>query len=105
MHFDLTDLRLFAAIAETRSITHGAGRVALVLASASARIKALEATLGVTLLERQQRGVRLTAAGESLLDHARIVLHQVAAMQGELAAYARGYESPHSHARQYLRHC
>jgi DNA-binding transcriptional LysR family regulator len=56
MHFDLTDLRLFVAIAETHSITHGAGRVALALASASARLKALEATLGVSLLERQRRG-------------------------------------------------
>jgi DNA-binding transcriptional LysR family regulator len=93
MHFDLTDLRLFVAIAEAHSITHGAGRVALALASASARIKALEATLGVTLLERQRRGVRLTAAGESLLDHSRIVLHQVAAMQGELAAYGRGMKA------------
>lgn len=45
------------------------------------------------LLERQRRGVRLTAAGESLLDHARVVLHQVAAMRGELTAYARGLKA------------
>ena len=38
MHFDLTDLRLFAAIAETGSITAGAERTGLALASASARI-------------------------------------------------------------------
>src|ERR1700754_2466287 len=93
MHFDLTDLRLFVGVAETRSITHGAERVALALASASARIKALETALGVALLERQRRGVRLTAAGESLLGHARIVLHQVATMQGELTAYARGLKA------------
>jgi DNA-binding transcriptional LysR family regulator len=90
MHVDLVDLRLFVAIAEARSITHGAERSALAMASASARIKGMEAALGVALLERQRRGVRLTAAGESLLDHARIVLHQVATMQGELTAYARG---------------
>lgn len=93
MHFDLTDLRLFVAVAETRSITHGAKRSALALASASARIKGLEALLGVDLLERQRRGVRLTAAGESLLDHARVVLQQVAAMRGELTAYARGLKA------------
>lgn len=90
MHFDLVDMRLFVAVAEARSITHGAERSALALASASARIKGMEAALGVPLLERQRRGIRLTAAGESLLDHARIVLHQMAAMQGELSAYARG---------------
>ncbi|HEX7792067.1 MAG TPA: LysR substrate-binding domain-containing protein [Afipia sp.] len=93
MHFDLVDMRLFVAVAEARSITHGAERSALALASASARIKGMEAALGVPLLERQRRGVRLTAAGESLLDHARIVLHQVAAMQGELTAYARGMKA------------
>lgn len=93
MHVDLVDLRLFVAIAEARSITHGAERSALALASASARIKGMEAALGVTLLERQRRGVRLTAAGESLLDHARIVLHQVATMQGELTAFARGLKA------------
>lgn len=93
MHFDLVDMRLFVAIAETRSITRGAERSALALASASERIKRMEAALGVALLERQRRGVRLTAAGESLLDHARIVLHQVAAMQGELTAHARGLKA------------
>jgi DNA-binding transcriptional LysR family regulator len=93
VHIDLVDLRLFVAIAEARSITHGAERSALALASASARIKGMEAALGVALLERQRRGVRLTAAGESLLDHARIVLHQVATMQGELTAYARGLKA------------
>jgi DNA-binding transcriptional LysR family regulator len=93
MHVDLVDLRLFVAVAETRSITHGAERSALALASASARIKGMEAALGVALLERQRRGVRLTAAGESLLDHARIVLHQVATMEGELTTYARGLKA------------
>lgn len=93
MHFDLVDMRLFVAIAEARSITHGAEKSALALASASARIKGMEAALGVPLLERQRRGVRLTAAGESLLGHARIVLHQMEAMQGELTAYARGLKA------------
>ncbi len=93
MHFDLVDMRLFVAVAEARSITHGAERSGLALASASARIKGMEAALGVPLLERQRRGVRLTAAGETLLDHARIVLHQVAAMQGELTAHARGLKA------------
>src|SRR5262249_367328 len=77
MRFDLVDLQLFIAVAETRSITAGASRVHLALASASERIKGLEAALGVALLTRGRRGVELTSAGESLLDHARIVLHNV----------------------------
>jgi DNA-binding transcriptional LysR family regulator len=88
MRFDLVDLQLFIAVADSRSITRGALQVHLALASASARIKGLEEALGVTLLKRGRRGVELTAAGESLLDHARIVMHQVDAMRGDLAAYA-----------------
>jgi DNA-binding transcriptional LysR family regulator len=60
------------------------------LASASARIRGMEEMLDVPLLQRGRRGVRLTTAGRSLLDHARIVLQQVDAMRGELSAYSRG---------------
>src|ERR1700709_1949831 len=90
MRFDLVDLQLFIAVADSRSITRGALQVHLALASASARIKGLEAALGVALLKRGRRGVELTAAGESLLDHARIVLHNVDAMRGDLSAFASG---------------
>jgi DNA-binding transcriptional LysR family regulator len=90
MRFDLVDLQLFIAVADARSITQGAHRANLALASASARIKGLEAALGVALLKRGRRGVELTAAGESLLGHARIVMHHVDAMRGDLAAYASG---------------
>src|SRR3954469_22915316 len=88
MRFDLVDLQLFIAVADTRSITRGALRANLALASASARIKGLEAALGVALLKRGRRGIELTAAGENLLDHARIILHNVETLRGDLAAYA-----------------
>ena len=93
MRFDLVDLQLFIAVAETRSITNGAQRLHLALASASARIKGLEQALGVLLLTRGRRGVELTPAGESLLDHARIVIQNVEAMRGDLAAFARGVKA------------
>ena len=90
MRFDLVDLQLFIAVADSRSITRGADRAHLALASASARIKGLEQALGVLLLKRGRRGVELTAAGESLLDHARVVMHNVEAMRGDLAGFASG---------------
>jgi DNA-binding transcriptional LysR family regulator len=90
MRFDLVDLQLFIAVADARSITRGAQRANLALASASARIKGLEEALGTALLKRGRRGIELTAAGESLLDHARIVIHDVEALRGDLAAYAGG---------------
>ena len=93
MRFDLVDLQLFVAIADSGSITHGAERSHLALASASARIKGLEADLGVELVRRRRRGVELTAAGESLRDHARTIMHQVAMMQGDIAAFASGVKA------------
>jgi DNA-binding transcriptional LysR family regulator len=93
MRFDLVDLQLFIAVADARSITHGASHAHLALASASARIKGLEAGLGVSLLKRGRRGIELTAAGESLLDHARIIMHNVDALRGDLQAFSRGMKA------------
>jgi DNA-binding transcriptional LysR family regulator len=90
MRFDLVDLQLFIAVADARSITRGALATHLALASASARIKGLEQAFGVMLLKRGRRGIELTAPGESLLDHARIVIHNVEAMRGDLAAFSSG---------------
>jgi len=90
MRFDLTDLRLFVHVADAASITHGAARANMALASASARIRGMEDTLGVPLLERGRRGVRLTPAGRALLHHARVILQQTERMRGELGDYAHG---------------
>jgi DNA-binding transcriptional LysR family regulator len=50
----------------------------------------LEDALGVALLSRGRRGVTLTAAGENLLGHARIIMQNVETMRGDLASYASG---------------
>ncbi|MDR6759428.1 molybdate transport repressor ModE-like protein [Mycoplana sp. BE70] len=90
MRFDFTDLRLFLAVADAGSITHGAADVGLSLAAASDRLREMEATGQVRLLERGRRGVTLTEAGEALSHHAREILHQAALMRGELGRYAKG---------------
>lgn len=90
MHFDLTDLRLFVHVTEAASITHGASRANMALASASARIRGMESALGVAVLERGRRGIELTPAGRALLHHARLVLQQIERMRGELGDYAHG---------------
>ncbi len=63
MRMDLADLRLFIAIVESGSITGGAAMAHLALASASERVRKLEAEVGVPLLQRHARGVTLTEAG------------------------------------------
>lgn len=90
MRFDLTDLRLFLHVVEAESITHGAERAAMALASASARIRGMEDASGVALLDRNPRGVRPTAAGQALAHHARVVLGQLEQMRGDLRQYAQG---------------
>jgi len=90
MHFDLTDLRLFLLIAEAGSITAGAARAGLALASASARVRGMEAQIGVALLERGRRGVSPTPAGRVLLRHAVLVTGQMERMRGEMGEYGRG---------------
>ncbi|MGH8387395.1 MAG: LysR substrate-binding domain-containing protein [Pseudomonas sp.] len=90
MHFDLTDLRLYLNILDTGNITAGAARSHLSLAAASARIRAMEASLGIDFLERGRRGVTPTPAGKALARHARVMLQQAERMQQDLAEYANG---------------
>lgn len=90
MHYDLTDLRLFAAIAEEASLTRGAARAHLAPSSASHRLARLEESLGVALFERHARGLHPTRAGEALLGHARQVFAQLEQMHADLSPFARG---------------
>ncbi|SFT91772.1 LysR family transcriptional regulator [Mesorhizobium sp. YR577] len=90
MHFDLTDLRLFLAVIQAGSITHGAAEAHLSLPAASERLRGMELAGGVKLLERGRRGVAPTEAGDALAHHARLILRQMEHMQGELGEYANG---------------
>jgi molybdate transport repressor ModE-like protein len=90
MRFDLTDLKLFVHIAESGSITAGAQLAHLALPSASARIRGMEETLQVPLLQRGRRGAEPTEAGRALLHHARAIARQVEDMRADLAEFATG---------------
>ena len=90
MRFDLTDLRLFVNIHESGTMTEGAERTHMTLASASERVKGMEANVGVSLFRRGSKGVKPTSAGNTFLQHARLVLRQVERMHGELDDFKRG---------------
>ena len=64
---ELRHLRVFVAVAEQLSFTRAAERLHLTQQSVSRTVGELERELGVTLLERTTREVRLTPAGVSLL--------------------------------------
>ncbi|CAN7377688.1 LysR family transcriptional regulator [Variovorax paradoxus] len=90
MRFDLTDLRLFLHVVEAGSLTAGAARSHMTLASASQRVRGMEDALGSPLLTRHAQGVRPTEAGRTLLHHARVVLQQMERLRGELGEYGQG---------------
>ena len=93
MYYDLPDLRLVAAIADSGSLTRAATRIHLAPSSASHRLTQFEAALGTALFVRHPRGLKPTPAGESLLRHARQVFAQLEQMQADLAPYASGLNS------------
>src|SRR5262249_43726650 len=64
MRYDLTDLRLFATVVDTGSITHGTAQANRSLAAVSERLHQMENSGRVRLLERGRRGTVPTASGE-----------------------------------------
>lgn len=90
MRFDLTDLRLFVDVVEAGSITHGAERARLALGAASARIRAMEEEIGSALLLRSRAGAAPTAAGRTLVKHARAMLEMNARLREDLDAFTKG---------------
>jgi len=87
---DFVTLKLFAAIADARSLTRAAEREHLALAAVSKRISDLEAQLGTALLYRQPKGVELTPAGHALLHHARNMLDSLERMSADLSEFSQG---------------
>lgn len=67
---DLNAVQMLVTIVQAGSMTAGAERLGVPLPTVSRRIRALEQTLKVELLERSARGVKLTEAGTRLFEHA-----------------------------------
>lgn len=83
---DLTRLRVLAAVAREGSVTAAARSLHYAQPSVSHHLARLEAEVGVPLLERHGRGVRLTAAGRLLAARAEEILGRVGAARDELDA-------------------
>ena len=75
---ELRHLRYFVAVADARNLTLAAQRMLHTSQPLSRQIRDLD-EVGTPLLTRRARGVDLTPAGRTFLDHARSVLSQVEA--------------------------
>jgi DNA-binding transcriptional LysR family regulator len=67
---DFNSLMIFAAVVKAKSFSEAARRLKMPLATVSRRVADLEAELGVRLLERSTRNIRLTDVGAEVLEHA-----------------------------------
>lgn len=83
-------LRAFVSLADTGSIRAAARRLVVTESSVSAAITALATEVGVPLVARNGRGVRLTPAGDRYAAYARRIL----GLQDEALAAARGEADP-----------
>ena len=68
---DLNSLAVFAKVVEANSFSEAARRLNMPISTVSRKISDLEDQLGVRLLERSTRNLRLTDFGSELLEHAR----------------------------------
>jgi DNA-binding transcriptional LysR family regulator len=90
LKFDLRDLELFVAVADSGSIARAAERAHTVPSAISKRLSDMEDLLGTPLIARGARGITLTPAGHTLLTRARTLLAQATQLEGEIASYAGG---------------
>ena len=86
--FDVKQLRVLRAVAEHGSFSAAADALSYSQPAISQQIAALERRAGTTLVDRGTRGVRLTDAGQALVEHAEVVIARLAAAEAELEAIA-----------------
>jgi LysR family transcriptional regulator, regulator for metE and metH len=86
MNLEIRHLKLIAAIAETGSMTRAGNYLHLTQSALSHQLRTAEEQLGVPLFERKSRTMKLTPAGERLLQSARAVIAELDGAQKEIQA-------------------
>jgi DNA-binding transcriptional LysR family regulator len=87
---DLRQIRYFIAVAEDEHFGRASERIHIAQPALSRQIQLLEAELGVNLFERLPRGVRLSVAGKTFLEHCNKILVDLSHAVSETQAVDRG---------------
>jgi DNA-binding transcriptional LysR family regulator len=85
---DVRRLHVLRTVAEVGSFSGAAEALSFTQPAISRQIATLEAEAGAQLVERNARGIRLTAAGQLLVEHADVILDRLAVAQTQLDALA-----------------
>ena len=96
MYLELRHLRSLLAISETGNLAQAAERLHLTQSALSHQIRAIEHYFDVSLFHRKHKPLRLTSAGERLLQLARQILPQIADAEYELKRLA-GHQTGRLH--------
>jgi DNA-binding transcriptional LysR family regulator len=83
---DVRRLRVLCAVADHPSLSAAADALSYTPSAVSQQIVALERELGVRVLHRGPRGVRLTAAGQLLVEQSRPILSGLQAAEASVSA-------------------
>ena len=85
---DMRKLRYFVAVAEELNFGRAARRLHIAQPVLSRQVRAFEEELGVQLFTRNSRGTELTTSGDQLLEDARFLLAESAALQQRIVRAA-----------------
>jgi len=86
---EIRSLTYFSMVAELESLTHAADALGLTQPALGMQIRKLEDYLGVDLIERHSRGVRLTEAGRELAKHAKKLIEGFEEAKADVRRYGK----------------
>ncbi len=77
MSWKIDDVPIFLAVVDNDGISAAAARLAMPKSTVSTAITRLEQALGLRLLDRNTRNLRVTAEGQTFYDQAQLIMDQV----------------------------
>ncbi|OFI39694.1 ArsR family transcriptional regulator [Arthrobacter sp. SW1] len=90
---DFKRLRILRELADRRTVGATAEAMNVTASAVSQQLKALQDELGVVLVEKDGRGVRLTEAGRAMAEAAAEVATAMARAESTMDAYRQGWQS------------